>query len=146
MLHQKRKNAPGSLHCSDISLPEIAVYPFMMPLLSDANITTVMTFVNILIQILDGSNGQTHFNVYVAVVFLAEVWVVVNHILFGLVFHQKAVCVQHESMTVLSALILWISSNTDIGLITEKMETSCGIYYSPYKRSWDCHFVTCQNL
>ena len=58
-------------------------YFMVMPLLFDANISAVMTFVNILVQILDCSNGQTRFNIYVAVVILAEVWVVGNHVLVG---------------------------------------------------------------
>ena len=93
MLHQKWKNAPRSPHCSDISLPEIVVYPFVMQFLSDANITEVMTFVNILIQILEGSNGQARFNIYHANPIMPEVSVVGNLVLFGLVFHQKPVCV-----------------------------------------------------
>lgn len=123
MLRQKWRNAPGSLHCSDISLTEIVVYPFVKPLLFDGNIRAVTNFVNILIQILDCSNSQRHFNIYEEVVLLAEVWVVGNRVLFGLkqlYLHQKHVCVQHDCRTILSAFILWTSLNIDIGLITER--------------------------
>ena len=66
ILHGKCKNVPGSLHCRNICCAEIVVYLVVMPLLSDVNISAGMTFVNVLIQILECSNGQTCFNIYVS--------------------------------------------------------------------------------
>ena len=54
-----------------------------LPLLSDIDISAVMTFADILKQILDCSSSQTHFKIYVADVLLADVWVVGNHLLHG---------------------------------------------------------------
>ena len=71
VLQRKRKNVPGSLHCRNISCTEIVVYLVVAPLLSDVNISAILTLVNVLVQILDCNNGHKHFNIHVAVVLLA---------------------------------------------------------------------------
>ena len=85
---------------------------------------------------------------------MAEVTVVGNLVLFGLVFHQKPVSVQHDRTTVLSTLLLWISLNIDIGLITErkwKLLPASIIHHTRavgiVLATWTVHhLVTCQNL
>ena len=94
-----------------------------MPLLFDANISAVMTFANILIQIFDCRNGQTHFNIYEAVVLLTDVWNVGNQVFFWFKqsdLHQGPVSVQDDCTTDLPALILWISLDIDIAFITKR--------------------------
>ena len=88
-----------------------------LPLLSDIDISAVMTFVDILKQILDCSNSQTHFKIYVADVLLADVWVVGNHLLHGYSNHTSTRNIFLQCHH--SAHMLWITSNIDFGFITE---------------------------